>query len=138
MEGDFGNLHSKRMACETRSIVPEMCHSVPSSRGHRPWKAPKLRTASAQRRTAALKLSLEQKQRKREKREALRKIVQAVNEADKAAKESERHRRLEKKKKKEENELRGTQPVVLSNPKKLSKMSKKQYLNYVRRNKVLN
>lgn len=112
--------------------------SVPSSKGHRPWKESKRRTAAAQRRTASLKLTLEQKKRKREQREALHKIVLAGKEADKAAKEAERQRKLEKKKRKEENERRGTQAVVITNPKKLAKMSRKQYLNYVHRNKVLN
>lgn len=111
---------------------------VPSSKGHRPWKQPKSKPASAQRRIVSLKLSLEQKKRKREQQESLRKIIRASKEADKAAKESERKRLAEKRKRKEENIMRGTQPVVITNRKKLSQMSKKQYLNYVHRNKVLN
>lgn len=112
--------------------------SVPSSKGFRPWKAPKQRTAAAQRRTASLKLSLEEKKRRREKRDALRKVVQAAKEADRVAKEAERERRQAKKKQKEENARRGVKPVVITNPKKLARMSKKQYLNYVKTHKVLN
>lgn len=112
--------------------------SVPSSKGLRPWKAPKQRTAASQRRTASLKLSLEEKNRRREKRDALRKVVQAAKEADRVAKEAERERRQAKKKQKEENARRGVKPVVITNPKKLARMSKKQYLNYVKTHKVLN
>lgn len=115
-------------------VVPE----VPSTKGHRPWKQPKTRPGRSVRRTASLKLSLEDKQRQREKRETLRRIVQAAREADAASREAERKRIAAKRKLKQDNELRGTQPVVITNPKKLAKMSKKQYLNYVKRNKVLN
>lgn len=111
---------------------------VPSAKGHRPWKTPKTRPTSAQRRIVSLKLTLEQKKRRRDQQQALRKITLAAKEADKAAKESERQRLSEKKKMKEENIRRGTQPVVITNPKKLRQMSRKQYLNYVHRNKVLN
>lgn len=112
--------------------------NVPSSKGLRPWKPTKKRTAASQRRTASLKLTLDQKNRKREKQQALRKVVMAAKAADVAAKESERQRRLDKKKRKEENELRGSQKLVITNPKKLARLSKKQYLNFVARNKVLN
>lgn len=74
--------------------------------------------------------------RQREKKEALVKIVRAAKEAEKATKEAERNRRTEKRKAKEENVLKGTQSVVITNPKKLAKMSRKQYLSYVNRNKV--
>lgn len=117
---------------------PKKATNVPSSKGHRPWKQPKQKRSSAQRHVASLKLSLDQKVRRREKKEALRKAVQAAREADKTAKDAERNRRAEKKKTKEENVRKGAQQLVITNPKKLAKMSKKQYLNYVHRNKVLN
>lgn len=122
---------------DTPSAEPQPLQ-VPVSNAHRPWKQPKRRPAAAQRRVASLKLSLAQKDRRRQQRDTLRAIAIAAKEADKAAKDAERQRRLEKKKRKEENERRGVQPVVITNPKKLAKMSKKQYLNYVHKNKVLN
>ncbi|CAN8074147.1 unnamed protein product [Agarophyton chilense] len=110
--------------------------AVPSSKGHRPWKKRKRRPAAAQRRTAALKLTLDQKNRRREQRETLRSIVRAAKEADAAAKEAERNRIAEKRKRDAENEARGTQKVVITNPKKLARMSKKQFLNYVHNNNL--
>lgn len=121
-----------------QSVSELAVSTVPSSKGFRPWKQHKTRPSSAQRRTASLKLSLEQKKRKRAQHEALRKIVRVAKEADAAAKESERKRRAESRKLKEENLRRGAQPVVITNPKKLARMSKKQYLNYVHKNKVFN
>lgn len=110
----------------------------PSSKGHRPWKKQKRRPASAQRRTASLKITLDQKQKRREQREALMRVVKAAKEADAAAKESERKRLAEKKKQKEANILRGTQQVVITNPEKIAKMSKKQYLKYVAKKNTSN
>lgn len=124
------------MSGETVSGNPILI--VPSSKGIRPWKQPKARPASAQRRIASLKLSLEQKKKKRAQQEVLRKIVRVAKQSDAAAKESERKRRVEKRKLKEENLRRGVQPVVVTNRKKLAQMSKKQYLNYVHKNKVFN
>lgn len=49
--------------------------------------------------------------------------------------QAERKRRAEKKKRKEENQLRSAQKVVITNPKKLAKMSKKQFLRTVHLNK---
>lgn len=69
--------------------------------------------------------------KKREQRKALLSIVRTAKEADDAAKTAERKRINEKRKRKEENVLRGTQKVTITNPRKLAKMSKKQYLNYV-------
>ena len=64
--------------------------------------------------------------------------MRAAKEADAAAKETERKRRLEKKKQKEEKILRGTQKLVITNPKKIAKMSKKQYLNYLKQSGQMN
>lgn len=120
----------------TPSVPSAPSAAVPSTKGHRPWKKPKRRTASAQRRTAALKLTLDQKNRRRQNRDALMQIVRQAKEADANAKEAERKRRAEKKKRKAENEARGTQKLVITNPKKLAKMSKKQFLNYVHKNNL--
>lgn len=109
---------------------------VPRSKGHRPWKQTKTRPAAAQRRTMSLKLTLEQKNKKRQEREALMRVVKAAKAADAAQKEAERERRLAKKKLKEENEIRGTQKLLITNPKKLARMSKKQYQNYLRKNNL--
>ncbi|CDF33289.1 unnamed protein product [Chondrus crispus] len=108
---------------------------VPSTKGHRPWKKPKTRRASAQRRTASLKISLEMKNKRRQDRAALLRIVKAAKEADANSKQAERKRRADKRKLKEENERRSTQKVVITNPKKLARMSKKQYLKYVHQSK---
>lgn len=127
-----------RQASSKESVPSSSTMNVPISKGIRPWKQQKSRPASAQRRIVSLKLSLEQKKRKRAQQEALKKIIRVAKEADATAKESERQRRAEKRKRKEENLRRGVQPVVITNPKKLSKMSKKQYLAYVHKNKVIN
>ena len=77
-------------------------------------------------------------------------VVTAAREADKATKEvslllmnvmanckltickqAERKRRAEKRKRKEENAMRSAQKVVISNPKKLARMSRKQFLRTV-------
>lgn len=104
---------------------------VPRTKGHRPWKEHKKRPARALRRAASLKLSLEAKNRRREQRATLMRVLKAAREADAASKEAERKRREERKKQKEENTRRSTQQVVITNPKKIAKMSKKQYLKYV-------
>jgi hypothetical protein len=82
-----------------------------------------------------LKLSWDRKQAQREKRKALMAVVRAARDEDEAAKDAERKRRYEKRKRKEENELRSAKKVVISNPKKLAKMSKKQFLTHVHKNK---
>lgn len=105
--------------------------AVPSSKGHRPWKTPKQRPSRAMRRVACLKLSLEEKNRKRQQRDALMRVVKAAKEADANMKRNERLRREEKRKRKEENEMRSTKKIVVTDPKKIAKMSKKQYLRYV-------
>lgn len=133
MEVDGGEASSRRE--EEAQLKPKPT-SVPSSKGHRPWKRPKRRTAAAQRRTSSFKLTLEQKKQRQKQRNTLVQIARAAKEADAAAKQAERERRAEKKKLKEENVLRGTQKLVITNPKKLAKMSKKQYLNYVRKNSL--
>lgn len=75
------------------------------------------------------------KNKRRQDRAALLRIVKAAKEADANSKEAERKRRADKKKLKEENERRSTQKVVITNPKKLARMSKKQYLKYVHQSK---
>lgn len=61
-------------------------------------------------------------------------VVRVAREADANAKAAERKRRAERKKIKEENTKRSTQKVVITNPKKIARMSKKQYLKYVHQN----
>lgn len=109
--------------------------TVPSSKGHRPWKTPKERPARAMRRVTCLKVSLEEKNRRRQQRDALMRVVKAAKEADANMKRNERLRREEKRKRKEENEIRSTRKIVITDPKKIAKMSKKQYLRYVHQGK---
>lgn len=134
MEVEKQNQHSEtqdQMSIEAEKKTTQ----VPSSKGHRPWKTPKERPARAMRRVACLKISLEEKNRRRQKRDALMRVVKAAKEADANMKRNERLRREEKRKRKEENELRSTKKIVITDPKKIAKMSKKQYLRYVHQGK---
>lgn len=105
--------------------------AVPISKRRRPWKEPRSTPTSALKNVAGLRLSWERKQALRDQRKALLAVVKAAKEEDQAARDAERQRRYEKRKRKEENELRSAKKVVITNPKKLAKMSKKQFLSYV-------
>jgi Cgr1 family len=98
---------------------------------NRPWKAPRAEPTSALRNGAGQKVTWERRQRQREERKALLVVVRAAKEEDDAAKDAERKRRYEKRKRKEENALRSAKKVIVSNPKKLARMSKKQFLHAV-------
>lgn len=108
-----------------------MTAAVPISKRLRPWKAPRATRSSAIRNVAGRKLSWETKVAQREKRQALMAVVRVAREDDQAAKDAERKRRYEKRKRKEENTLRSAQKASVINPKKLAKMSKKQFLAHV-------
>lgn len=105
--------------------------AVPISKRHRPWKAPRATPSSAIRNGGGAKLSWADKVARREKRAALMAVVRVAREEDKAAKDAERKRRYEKRKQKEEATLRSAKKAPAVNPKKLSKMSKKQFLAHV-------
>lgn len=109
---------------------------IPSTKGHRPWKQPRRRPASSQRRVASLKIPLELKKKRQEERAALVRMMKAAKEADATAKEAERKRIAEKRLRKEENAIKSSQALVITNPKKLARMSKKQYQNYMRTLKI--
>lgn len=115
----------------SNSIKTNSAPTVVSAAGHRPWKTHKQRPARAMRRTASLKLTLEQKKRRRAQRETLVKIVRAAKEADANMKRNERLRREEKRKRKEENEMRSMKKIIVTDPRKIAKMSKKQYRKYM-------
>jgi hypothetical protein len=102
--------------------------ALPITKRHRPWKAPRATPSSALKNVSGLKRSWEKKIQMREERKALLDTVRAAREEDKTAKDAERKRRYEKRKLKEENEMRSAKKVMITNPKKLSKMSKKQFL----------
>lgn len=108
--------------------------AVPISRRHRPWKAPRSTPSSAIRNVSGLKLTWDKKVAQREKRKALMAVVKSARDDDQAAKDAERKRRYEKRKRKEENALRSAVKVTITNPKKLAKMSKKQFLAHVHKN----
>jgi Cgr1 family len=102
--------------------------ALPITKRNRPWKEPRTTPSSAMKNVGGLKLSWEKKKLLREERQALLITVRAAREEDKAAKDAERKRRYEKRKLKEENEMRSAKKVMITNPKKLNKMSKKQFL----------
>lgn len=114
----------------TAAAVPKVA-AVPISKRHRPWKAPRATPSSAIRNGRGVKRSWEAKVARREKRAELMAVVCAARDEDKAAKDAERKRRYEKRKRKEENSLRSEKKTPAINPKKLSKMSKKQFLAHV-------
>jgi hypothetical protein len=97
----------------------------------RPWKTPRAEPTSALRNGAGPKVTWERRQRQREERKALLIVVRAAKADDEANKDAERKRRYEKRKQKEENELRSAKKATVSNPKKLARMSKKQFLDTV-------
>lgn len=107
--------------------------AVPISKRRRPWKAPRATPSRAGRHARGLQTSWEHKMAVKEKRQALMAVVRAAREEDDAAKTAERRRRYEKRKRKEENEMRSAKKVVVTNPKKLAKMSKKQFLAHVQK-----
>jgi Cgr1 family len=132
----YGSTPAGASAVAVSAASPvSMAPAVPISKRNRPWKAPRATPSSAIRNVAGLKLSWDRKQAQREKRKALMAVVRAARDEDEAAKDAERKRRYEKRKRKEENELRSAKKVVISNPKKLAKMSKKQFLTHVHKNK---
>lgn len=111
------------------------CASAPISKRNRPWKAPRPVRSSKVRNGMGTGLTWEQKMAQREKNKVLKEAVRAAREEDQAAKDAERKRRYEKRKRKEENEMKSAKKVMITNPKKLAKMSKKQFLNHVQKNK---
>lgn len=109
--------------------------SVPISKRHRPWKPPRAVRSSTIRNGLGTGLTWEQKMAQREKQKVLAEAVRAAREEDQTAKDAERKRRYEKRKRKEENEMRSAKKVMITNPKKLAKMSKKQFLKHVHQTK---
>lgn len=118
------------------SLSPRVEPIIPSTKGHRPWKQPRRRPASAQRRVSSLKIPLELKKKRQEERAALVRMMKTAREAEATAKEAERKRITEKRRLKEENAIKSSQALVITNPKKLARMSKKQYQNYMRTLKI--
>jgi Cgr1 family len=126
----FGATTASQKTGGAASATP-MTPTVPISKRIRPWKVPRATPSSAIRNVTGLKLSWETKEAQREKRKALMAVVKLAREEDQAAKDAERKRRYETRKRKEENALRSAQKVTITNPKKLARMSKKQFLAHV-------
>lgn len=58
-------------------------------------------------------------------------IIRISDKGLRSCMQAERKRRAEKRKRKEENEMRSAKKVIVTNPKKLAKMSKKQFMKTV-------
>lgn len=93
----------------------------------RKWKAPKTARASAMKVKGGKKLSLEEKERERQVKKAYKARMGELKEEIRTSKVEKRKAAVERKKRKAENELKsGLKLQMITNPKKLKNMSKKQ------------
>ncbi|KAJ8908978.1 hypothetical protein NDN08_005678 [Rhodosorus marinus] len=115
-----------------RELLGKEVGKVPSRGGARPWRAARKQRYSSVVNVPSLKLSVEKRREQRAKKKALSAAVKEKKEEERAAKEAERDRLRQKRKTKEENRLRSSKSQMVTNPKTIKKMSKKQLKKLVR------